>query len=319
VSTPIRDRIVGATTELFSHAPYPLDATGRYRGDPGLFGPGSVTWPVIGDAAAFIGGIRALLVQAAHPEVVAGVFDHSRYREDPLGRLSRTSAYVTATAFGAVPEVERAVEIVRRAHRPVAGMSHRGREYTASAPPLAAWVHNALTDSFLSAYRYFGPYELSPDEADRFVAEQVKVGELMGAAPLPSTAASLASWVDELPELGSSPGMVEAIGFLRSPPLPLPVRPAYRVLFEAAVATLPPRVLSILDVPVRPGARAAGITATRFLRWALGSSPSWHLALHRVGAEIPEGLFRQPLPQGSASVIGSMKRETVSGDAVGTG
>ena len=83
----IQRRIVGTTTGLFAHAPYPLDETMRYAGDPGLFGPESVTWPVIGDVATFIGGIRALLVQAAHQEVAAGVADHSRYQDDPLGRL----------------------------------------------------------------------------------------------------------------------------------------------------------------------------------------------------------------------------------------
>ena len=302
----LRSRIVGATTDLFAHAPYPLDRTGQYRGDPGLFGPDSMTWPVIGDAAAFVGGIRALLVQAAHPEVAAGVFDHSRYREDPLGRLSRTSAYVTATAFGAAPEVERAISVVSRAHRPIQGTSHRGRDYSASAAPLAAWVHNALTDSFLAAYRHFGLRPLTQAEADQFVDEQTRVGALMGAAPLPDTEASLSAWVDELPELAPSPGMADAIGFLRSPPLPVAVRPAYRVLFEAAVTTLPPRILSILDLPVRPGARRAGLASVGFLRWALGSSPSWLLALDRVGAPIPDGLFRQPLPAGEPSVLGSV-------------
>ncbi|NIR38145.1 MAG: hypothetical protein GWN79_13930 [Actinobacteria bacterium] len=34
----------------------------------------------------------------------------------------------------------------------------------------------------------------------------------------------------------------------------------------------------------------------RFLRWSLGSSPTWNLALVRVGAPIPDGLFHQPLP-----------------------
>ena len=90
------------------------------------------------------------------------------------------------------------------------------------------------------------------------------------------------------------------------PPLPRPVRPAYRVLFEAAVTTLPPRILSILDLPVRPGARRAGLASVGFLRWALGSSPSWLLALDRVGAPIPPGLFRQPLPSGKPSVLGSV-------------
>jgi uncharacterized protein (DUF2236 family) len=264
-----------------------------------------MTWPIIGDAAAFVGGIRALLVQAVHPEVAAGVFDHSRYREDPLGRLSRTSAYVTATAFGAAPEVERAISVVSRAHRPIQGTSHRGRDYSASAAPLAAWVHNALTDSFLAAYRHFGLRSLAQAEADTFVQEQTRVGALMGAAPLPDTEQSLSAWVDGLPELAPSPGMADAIGFLRSPPLPIAVKPAYRVLFEAAVTTLPPRILSILDLPIRPGARRAGLASIGFLRWALGSSPSWLLALDRVGAPIPDGLFRQPLPSGDASVLGS--------------
>ncbi|MFP3915319.1 MAG: oxygenase MpaB family protein, partial [Actinomycetota bacterium] len=123
-----RRRMAAAVARPFGHAPYPLADSLRYEGDPGLFGPGSVSWRVVGDVSSMLGGIRALLVQAAHPEVVAGVADHSRYREDPLGRLSRTSAYVTATTFGAMPEVEEAIERVRRAHRPVRGTSHRGQD-----------------------------------------------------------------------------------------------------------------------------------------------------------------------------------------------
>ncbi len=290
-----KNRVVARTTSLFDHAPYPLTDTLDFEGDPGLFGPHSMTWPIIGDAAAFVGGIRALLVQAAHPEVVAGVADHSRYREDPLGRLSRTSAYVTATAFGAMPEVERAVAMVRRAHRPVAGMSARGRPYSADQPDLAAWVHNALTDSFLVAYRHFGARSITDDEADQFVREQTDVGRLLDVDPLPATAADLGSWLAFHPEAAPSPGMSAAIDFLRSPPLPLVVRPAYRVLYQAAVATLPPRLRSILGTRRHPGALIAGKLAVKLLRWNLGSSPSWNLALIRVGAPIPDGLFRQQL------------------------
>ena len=153
----VRDGVVGATTDLFSHGPRPLQHTLDHAPDPGLLGPDSVSWRVIGDASAFVGGIRALIVQSAHPEVVAGVADHSRYRDDPLGRLTRTSYFVTATTYGAMPEVERAVAIVRDAHRPVRGTSERGRAYSASSPALAAWVHNVLTDSFLAAYQHYGP------------------------------------------------------------------------------------------------------------------------------------------------------------------
>jgi uncharacterized protein (DUF2236 family) len=290
-----RDRVVATTTGLFAHAPYPLEHTLEYEGDPGLFGPDSVTWPVIGDVAAFIGGIRALLIQAAHPEVAAGVSDHSRYREDPLGRLSRTSAYVTATSFGAMTEVQAAVDVVRGMHRPVRGRSHRGRVYSAGTPRYAAWVHNTLTDSFLVAYQRFGPRPLSTADADRFVAEQTLVGELLDAEPMPATAAGLASWIARHPHIGASPGRDEAIAFLRKPPLPFAVRAGYRVLFAAAVATIPPRLRRLLGLRRLPGAVTLGRISMGFLRWALGSSPSWHIALVRVAAPVPDGLFRQPL------------------------
>ena len=288
-----RNRVVESTTGLFAHAPYPLEQTLSYPGDPGLFGPESATWPVIGDAAAFIGGIRALLIQAAHPEVVAGVADHSTYRIDPLGRLSRTSAYVTATSFGAMPEVEEAVRIVRVAHGPVRGRSHRDRPYTAGTPKFAAWVHNALTDSFLVAFQQFGPRRLSVAEADRFVREQTYVGRLLDADPLPDTARSLSEWLTEHPDLAASPGLTETVAFLRSPPLSPAMRMGYRLLFAAAVATVPPRLRETLGVRRRPGALLVGKITVRFLRWGLGSSPSWQVALLRVGAKVPEGLFRQ--------------------------
>jgi uncharacterized protein (DUF2236 family) len=273
-----------------------LAETLQYRGDPGLFGPSSVTWPVVGDAAAFLGGIRALLVQAAHAEVVAGVADHSRYRQDPLGRLSRTSAYVTATAYGAMPEVEDAVAVVRRMHQRVTGVSHRGIPYAAGEPEMAAWVHNALTDSFLVAYQTFGPGRLSATEADQFVAEQTAVGALLDSDPMPTTAVGLAGWLEHHPDAVPSPGMEETVAFLRSPPLPFVVRMAYRVLFLAAAATVTPRLRRTLGVHRVPGAITIGRLFTRFLRWSLGSSPSWHVALLRVDAPVPPGLFHRLPP-----------------------
>ncbi len=297
----IRTRVVASATSPFGHAAYPLAHSLSYRGDPGLFGPGSPSWAIIGDTAAFVGGIRALLIQAAHPEVVAGVADHSRYREDPLGRLSRTSAYVTATTFGAMPEVEQAISMVRGAHQPVRGRSHRDRPYTAGTPKLAAWVHNALTDSFLTAYRWYGPRSLSGTEADRFVAEQARIGRMLDADPTPETADALAGWVAEHPDLSDSPGMRETVAFLADPPLDRAQRAGYRLLYGAAVATIPDRIRGILGIETHRPAVPAGRAAVGFLRWALGSSPSWNLALVRVSAEIPEGRFHQPLPVSTTS------------------
>jgi uncharacterized protein (DUF2236 family) len=289
----IRNRVIRSATSPFSHAPYPLAGTLDHRGDPGLLGPDSVSWTVIGDVAAFVGGIRGLLIQAAHPEVVAGVGDHSRYRADPLGRLSRTSAYVTASTYGAMPEVAAAVEQVRRVHRIVSGVSSRGISYDAGDPGFSAWVHNALTDSFLTAHLVYGGIPLSAGQADQFVLEQTRIGTLLGSDPMPETRRDLATWIETHPDVAPSPEMKDAIDFLTDPPLEPAIRIGYRVLLEAAVVTIPPRIREVLGLAPKVGARRIGKSAVAGLRWALGYSPSWRLALDRVGAPIPASLFTQ--------------------------
>lgn len=293
----LRTRIRSSATELFNHVDYPLRDTMDYRGDHGVCGPGSASWPIIGDVAAFVGGIRALLIQSVHPEVVAGVADHSRYREDPLGRLSRTAAYVTATTFGAMPEVSAAINRVKAAHAGVAGRSHRGRPYSASVPALSAWVHNVLTDSFLAAYRAYGPRPLDPGEADRFVGEQAVIGRMLDAAPVPPDARLLHAWVENHPDIGPSPGMADTVKFLRDPPLDRFQKVGYRLLYAGAVAIVPARIRSMLIRNETPGSAVAARGAVNFLRWAMGSSPSWKLALIRTGGEVPPGLFHRSLPQ----------------------
>lgn len=295
-NTGWRARVTDAASGLFRHAPDPLADTFSYPGDTGLFGPGSMTWQLMGDVAAFVGGIRALLVQAAHPEVAAGVGDHSVYREDPLGRLSRTAAYVTATTYGAIPEVDVALAIVRRAHGPVSGTSHRGVTYDARDPEMGAWVHNALVDSFLTARRTFGPSPVSDADADAYVAEQARLGERLDVTPLPTTAADLAAWVAGHPAVAASPAAAEAVAFLAAPRLPLATRLAYRRLYAAAVATVPPRLQAAIGLRQQPGAVPIGRATTGVLRAAMGNSPAWAAALERCGQQRPPGVrFRNPL------------------------
>ena len=70
----------------------------------GFYTPDSVVWRVHSDTSMFVGGIRALLEQALHPEAMAGVAAHSNFREDAWGRLQRTGDYVGTLTFGTVEE-----------------------------------------------------------------------------------------------------------------------------------------------------------------------------------------------------------------------
>ncbi|MCY4163346.1 MAG: oxygenase MpaB family protein [bacterium] len=287
----LRSRIINSVSGMFAHAETPLAHTADYPEDPGLCGPGSVSWQVIGDVSVFVGGVRALLIQAAHPEVVAGVDDHSRYREDPLGRLSRTSFYVTSATYGAMPEVTEAIARVRTAHKAVSGYSERNRPYSASTPEFAAWVHNTLTDSFLEAYQVFRG-RLSEAEADQFVVEQTQVGEMLGASPMPLSARDLRRWITSHPDLAPSSGMHAALRFLRNPPIPMLQKIGYQVLMNGAITTIPEPVNQVLGLSVPPGARVGCASLILALRRIMAHSPAWQAGLERCGEPYDPRLFR---------------------------
>ena len=107
-----------------------VKAIGR-PGDAGWFGPGSAAWLVNGSLATLVGGPRALLMQACHPLALAGVEQHSTYRDDPLGRLQRTNLYVTTSTFGTTELAMQTADMVTRVHQRVAGVAPDGREYSA--------------------------------------------------------------------------------------------------------------------------------------------------------------------------------------------
>ncbi|MEK9957070.1 MAG: oxygenase MpaB family protein, partial [Actinomycetota bacterium] len=160
--------------------------------DSGYFGPGSAAWTVHGSLPTLVGGVRALLMQALHPGALAGVVQHSRYEEDPLGRLAGTTQWLTVVTFGDTAMADRECARVRGMHRKVRGMYPVGgelREYSAGDPDLLRWVHVAFTDSFLATHRVWGgPI---PGGEDAYVREWAKAGELVGVDNPPRSVAEL--------------------------------------------------------------------------------------------------------------------------------
>ena len=252
-------------------------------GDDGWFGPGSTIWAVHADAATLVGGIRALLVQAMHPTVLAGFDQHSDYREDPETRLQRTATFVTVTTFGTSRQAEAACERVRRAHSPVRGTTPDGLPYDADDPELLGWVHLALADSLAVAVQRFGRTAF---DLDRYLADMAVVGERLAAAHVPRDTVGLsAAWDHYLPQLAATPATAAAHAFLLDPPLPARIRYPYRVLAAAAVATLPSRLRPLVAArPLLPDvpARVVGRAATRLLAVVLGESPAARAARTRT-------------------------------------
>ncbi len=275
---PARGVVVNAARGVFAnesseHAEIEM-AT---EAEPGLFGPDSVTWRVHRDRSMLIGGLRALFLQVLDPLTVAGVAQHSSYRDDPLGRLARTGRFVGATTYGTTSEAEAAIAMVRRVHVKVRGTAADGRTYRANDPDRLAWVHNVEVDSFLVAYRRYGP-GLTDADADQYVAEMAGLGRRLGATDVPETAGDLSRWVDDAPGLAMTRDAREIIRFLVLPSLPVAMLPTYGVIAAAAADLLSWRrrlTLGLWPVPladplvVRPTASAL----LAVLGWALGPPP----------------------------------------------
>jgi uncharacterized protein (DUF2236 family) len=310
----VRDAVRRVLTRMFGPPPFdPL----RDPGDPGLTGPGSPSWRVIGEPAAIAGGIRGLLTQVSHPLAMAGVYDHSAFREDPLGRLQRTSAYVTTSAFGSTAEAIAIAGRVRAVHPRVVGTAPDGRPYRADDPRLLVWVSIALTSSFLTAHRLWSPDVLTPAEEDRFVAEQSRIGALLdpevdlrmlrdptvrdafragelddelaliGPDLLPTSVAELdAVLASFFPEIGVNYQGREALAFLRWPPIPVVARGGYQSLLLGAIGSLSPELRHALELDhtmrLAPAMRAQAGMTLRVMRLTTGTSPSMRAAHERT-------------------------------------
>jgi len=227
---------------------------------------GGAARAVHGDLAAMlVGGIASLLLQMLHPLVMTGVAQHSKYREDPLGRLSRTASFVGATTYGSRADAARAVARVRGVHARVRGRSAEHGAYEADTPRLLEWVHVAELTMFLAGVRAYGPLRITPELADRYVDEMARVALDLGVSDPPRTEAQLMASLDSFrDELTLIPEALEARDFVVHGVSRRPTqRAAYRTLVAGGIGVLPGwarRDLRFADIPlsdeliVRPAA-----------------------------------------------------------------
>ena len=173
--------------------------SGAVREAAGLFGPDSVAWRVDREVIVLAGGSCALLMQAAHPVVAAGVAEHSTYATDPFGRLRRTLASSFDVVFGTRSRADAAIRRVNAIHASVRGRLPDGAPYAAADPEALLWVHATLIDTALRIYsRFVRP--LSPAEERAYLREASEVAERLGVLPadLPADPQELRAWMAEM-------------------------------------------------------------------------------------------------------------------------
>jgi uncharacterized protein (DUF2236 family) len=276
---------------------FPKPATGAIEyehpaGDPGLFGPDTVTWRIHNDFCGMLaGGLCALYLQTLHPRALAGVWDHSNFREDLVGRLRRTTNFVGATTYAPTAAARELIERVKHIHAQVRGVDEAGRPYAADDPELLTWVHVSEMASFLAGFRAYGPIGVPEAAADAYFNETRRVAEALGARDVPGSVAALDAYVaGVVPTLAYTERTRVVLEVLADLDLPVPLAGLSRDMFlHAGAYLLPPWAATLLRRTAADQVKARVAAATM-----RGMAPLFRAALtdgvatrscHRVGVD----------------------------------
>ena len=246
------------------------------RSPDALIASGSVAWRVHGDVTTMmVGGIAALLLQMLHPAALAGVWDHSDFEADMLGRLRRTARFIAVTTYAERRQGEAMIERVKRIHDRVGGTLPDGQEYSANDPATLAFVHVAGALCFLDAYIRFVEPRMRRADQNLYFAEVAGTAIALGADPVPTNRADAEALLDAFrPELmadARTRRVRELI--LGATPKHLAAAPVQALLMQAAIDILPGYARSIHGLAksrlTRPALSLATSGLSRTLRWAL--------------------------------------------------
>jgi uncharacterized protein (DUF2236 family) len=221
------------------------------KGDRGLFGPESIAWKVHADfISMMIGGISSLILQALHPQALAGVWDHSTFREDLKGRLGRTAFFIAATTYGSTEMANNIIDKVNQIHTKIKGFDEFGKPYSATDPHLLAWVHLTETRSFMQAFEDYRKESLSPQDKDQYFLEMKSLGMRMGAHDLPNTYLRTDNAIkDYIPELYFGDRAKNILHLLENFPSKLAAKPFIKLITRAGYLNLPDWVYPFMNRP----------------------------------------------------------------------
>lgn len=146
-------------------------------------GPDSLMWRYFGDWRGILLSLWAGSMQNMHPQLGAGVEEHSRFFDERWERLYR-SLYPIG---GCVYDGDRAADTARQVrdyHRTINGVDRHGRPYSALNPDTFFWAHATFIMIPVLICEHFGT-PLTRAEKERLYAEGVVWWRLYGLSMRP--------------------------------------------------------------------------------------------------------------------------------------
>lgn len=245
------------------------------RSSDALFPHGSVIWRVHGDVTTMmVGGVSALLLQMLHTAALAGIWDHSTFRDDMLGRLRRTARFIAVTTFAERSTAADAIARVKDVHSRVTGTLPNGEFYRADDPHLLAWVHVTEAICFLDAWIRYAEPNMSHADQDMYFSQFAVVARALGADPAPETRAEAEAIIAQMrSQLTSDERTREVARMVLHQKAPSPAAaPVQAMIMQAAADMLPEWAKRLHDLPdaklAGPIARLSTFCVASTLRWA---------------------------------------------------
>ena len=205
----------------------PWLATVGESDEQGLYLPDEAPWIAHADMATLVGGIRALLMQPfTRPNRCR---QHSRYKSDPLGRLSGTIRWLTVTTrlHFSLGRGRTGGQNASAREGKIHGL--RGRPSTTRRPILTSCVGFTLPSWIPFSGVSASPPPL-PGRADAYINLWSKSVVPLGLTEVPMSEAELLADRKYRPELVVNDNTREVIRWIKYPPLPKTSLPAYRFL-----------------------------------------------------------------------------------------
>ena len=217
-----------------------------HAADHGLYGPGSLTWRIMGEPVMWVAGLRALYLQALHPRVMRGTWQNTSFVRpgEAWGRFVRTTEFVSVRTYGTLAQVDRAGRRVRKIHAALTGTDPDGSTFRLDEPELLMWVHCGEIGSYVDIARRSG-MGLSARDLDAFVDEQRRSAAVVGLDPdtVPASVAELDAYYERVRHgLYACAEAKQALKKSYNPELPaqlLPLKLMLPPINTLAFATLP--------------------------------------------------------------------------------
>lgn len=238
------------------------------KGEMALQHPSSIQWRIFKNPIALgIGGVAAVLMEFADARIRSGVWDHSTYKADPIGRSKRTGIAAMVGVYGPESAARRVIAGVTNMHARVGGQTPKGEAYKALDTELLDWVAATAAYGFLNAYDRFVLPVSEPDKA-RFYTEGGKVTALYGVKRSPTSSADFLDMMAGLKDrFEPHPIVNEFLAIIQSgKAAPAVPRFLHRALARASVSLLPPLIRERLAL----GAEFDLTTADRLMLKAVG-------------------------------------------------